>query len=101
MKFILAIAAVSAFVQTPAFAANQVYTGEVEYTKPGWDSRWSSLEQLGIERAAEKRAYSMCVRDGATDCVILEGAAVTACGYMPGGPEASGCKATAYSRGTK
>lgn len=96
-KFV--VAALMAW-QVPAFAGNQVFTAEAEYTKPGWDSRFNNLEQAGIERAAERRAYSICVRSGATDCVILEGAYITGCHYMAGGPHAAGCKAEASARGT-
>jgi hypothetical protein len=86
-------------VSAAAAAKTQVFSAEAEFTKPGWDSRFSQLEQDGIERNAEKRAYNKCVASGSKDCMILEGAYIEACHYMTAGGAAAGCKATALSRG--
>ena len=82
-----------------AQAKPQVFHAVVLYTKPGWDSKFNNLEQLGIERAAEKKAYAACVGSGAADCVILEGAQITRCHFM-NNMDSSGCEAEAYARGT-
>lgn len=101
MKSLVTIAlATCALWSTPSLAATEIFEGKAEYTKAGWDSKWSELEKLGIERVAEKRAFAACQRSGATDCVILEGANIDACGYMTAGGSGNGCKASAAARGT-
>jgi hypothetical protein len=97
MKSILLVA--FAIASSAAIAKPKVFSSEAEYTKPGWDSRFDQLEQDGIERAAEKRAYAQCVASGATDCVILESAYIESCHYMTAGGAAAGCKAIASARG--
>ncbi len=82
-----------------AFAGTQIFAGEAIYTKPGWDSRFNALEQLGVEREAEKRAYRLCVASGAMDCVILNDAIVTKCNRMYD-VNSAGCWAEAHARGT-
>jgi hypothetical protein len=89
------------FLSTIAVAAEtKVYLGEAIYTKSGWDarSRFNTLEQLGVERHAERNAYKRCIADGARDCVILNDASITNCNTAYD-LYSTGCWAEAHARG--
>lgn len=92
----------AALISMPAFAANKVFNAEATYTKAGWGngSKFNALEQMGVERTAERKALSACMGSGATDCVILEGAYITKCNYGYD-LNSTGCTATANARGVQ
>jgi hypothetical protein len=88
-----------ALFSIPALAADQVYMGEAIYTKAGWQARFGNLEQLGVERQAERNAYRNCVAAGARDCVIVNDATITRCNEAYD-LYSTGCWAEAHSRGS-
>lgn len=57
---------------TAVFAKSQEYAGSSKWHRQGnvVDGPFGLLEELGVQRAAEKDALAKCVADGATDCVI-------------------------------
>lgn len=96
-----ALLGLAGLLLSPAFAQakTEIYKGEAVYTKPGLSADFYQLEQLGVEREAEKRAYRACVAAGATDCVILNDAIITKCNRAYD-LYSTGCWGEAHARGT-
>lgn len=101
MKTIISLIALAS-LSSPAFCKTVVFNGHSVYTKAGLEpsSNFNELEQLGVERDAEKRAYDACVQAGATDCVILNATDITTCNQAHD-LYSTGCEASAVARGTQ
>lgn len=80
-------------------AATQVFKAEALYRKTGTRSSFNDLEQMGVEREAQKTAMSLCVDAGAKDCVILNEARIIACNASGTDLYSVYCRAEARTRG--
>jgi hypothetical protein len=94
------LTALTALAAQSALAETKIFTATASYTKPRWNNEFNELEQMGVERAAEKKAFGQCLDAGASDCVILEGAAITYCNGGKTDLHWVYCDAKARVRGT-
>lgn len=79
MKKLLGILTFIAFLPSPIWASTKVFKAVAGYTKPSSQRSFNELEQLGVERAAQKAAMGLCLDSGAKDCVILSDARIIKC----------------------